>query len=503
MPPSLAAPEPVGLAIAALLLLALVALLPQGERRLARQPLLWLAAHLVAFGVLGLAPAAAPWRRAALLVSTLLLLASIGRSAVLLVLDVFVGARLQRPPPRIVRDLTQGIVWLAILLAALPIVGVEPSSILTTSALLTAAVALSLQETLGNLMAGLAIQLQRPFDVGDWIQFDGELKHIGHVVEINWRATKVITLDEVEVTVPNATLAKAAITNFTKPTRTSRRSLYVYAPADVPPHLVHGTILSAIAGSNGVVEKPAPSVVTNAFVEGNVEYWVRFFTESFHLRDGVDGAARDRIWYALRRLGVTAAASPNRAVHVQEVSAAAREREEQALAARERALRAVDFLAALDDDARRRLALASHTRLYTRGEAIVTKGETSAELFVVEEGEVEVVLGDARDRGDGGAVVARLGAGKFFGEMALMTGEPRNATVRASVPCRLLALDDRAMRHELEAAPELAGHISRVIADRQAANAAESASAAASAAQSVEERSSQLLGRIRKFFSLT
>jgi small-conductance mechanosensitive channel/CRP-like cAMP-binding protein len=501
MPSTLAAPEPVGLALAAVLLLALVALLPPGERRLARQPLLWLVAHLVALGVLRLAPEGASWRKGALLVSTLLLLASIGRSAVLLVLDVFVGARLHRPPPRIVRDLTQGLVWLAILLATLPIVGVEPSSILTTSALLTAAIALSLQETLGNLMAGLAIQLQRPFDVGDWIQFDGETKHIGHVVEINWRATKVITLDEVEVTVPNGTLAKAPITNFTKPTRASRRSLYVYASADVPPHLVHGTILSAIEGSTGVLEKPAPSVVTNAFVEGNIEYWVRFFTESFHLRDGVDGAARDRIWYALRRLGVTAASAPNRAVHMQEVSAAARQREEKALADRERALRTVDFLAVLDDDARRRLALGSHTRLYARGEAIVTKGETSAELFVVEEGEVEVALRDGGG-GDGGAIAARLGAGNFFGEMALMTGEPRNATVRAAGPCRLLVLDDRAMRGELEAAPELAGHISRVIADRQAANAMESASAGGAGLQGVEERSSQLLGRIRKFFSL-
>ena len=245
------------------------------------------------------------------------------------------------------------------------------------------------------MVAGLAIQVQRPFDVDDWIQFDSEKTHIGRVIEINWRATKVITLDEVEVIVPNATLAKAPIVNFTKPTTTSRRSLYVYAPVDVPPHLVQRTILDALAGSFGVVAQPPPSVVTNAFVDGNVEYWIRIFTDQFHRRDVVDGTARDRVWYALRRIGVTPASSPNRAVHLQEVSSAARAREERDLEERERALRNVDFLAVLPDDQRRRLAATSTVRLYVDGEAIVKKGEASAEMFLVESGEVAVVVADA------------------------------------------------------------------------------------------------------------
>jgi CRP-like cAMP-binding protein len=98
--------------------------------------------------------------------------------------------------------------------------------------------------------------------------------------------------------------------------------------------------------------------------------------------------------------------------------------------------------------------------------------------------------------------VARLGPGKFFGELALMTGEPRNATVRAAGPCKLLVIDDRALRTLLEIEPQLAGHISRVIADRQAALEASEAAASRRPAPSLEERSSQLLGRIRRFFSL-
>ena len=93
----------------------------------------------------------------------------------------------------------------------------EPGSLLTTSALLTAVVGLSLQDTLGNMLTGLALQMQRPFEVGDWIQFDPDPRNIGQVIEVNWRATTVMTIDDVEVIVPNGALAKAPIRNFSQP----------------------------------------------------------------------------------------------------------------------------------------------------------------------------------------------------------------------------------------------------------------------------------------------
>src|SRR5690606_39397019 len=112
---------------------------------------------------------------------------------------------------------------------------VEPASLLATSALLTAVIGLSLQETLGNLFAGLAIQAERPFEVNDWIQFDEHRHRVGRVVEINWRATKVETSDRVILTVPNGVLARAPIMNFSRPTALVRRSVYVDAPFDAPP----------------------------------------------------------------------------------------------------------------------------------------------------------------------------------------------------------------------------------------------------------------------------
>jgi small-conductance mechanosensitive channel len=494
----------VGISIAIALIALVRLLVPAASKRRSREPTAFLAIHVVAKVLLLVIDEGTIAFRIASLVATVLLFASVGRSVVLIALEGIINPRLARPLPQIFRDIIQGVVYVVLLLVALRTAGVDPGSILTTSALLTAAIALSLQETLGNLVAGLAIQMQHPFDVDDWIQFDTETRHVGRVLEINWRATKVITLDDVEVIVPNATLAKAPITNFTKPTTSSRRSIYLQISADVPPHTVRTAILDALPGALGVLETPAPTVVVNNFVDGNLDYWVRFHTDVFELRDGVDSAARERIWYALARAGISQGL-PNRNVLLHEVS---NETEDADVARqtkkRAQALGAVDFLHALSEEQRQQLAQASRIHLYAAGEMIVRQGDASAEMFIVQSGEV-VVLSDLGSSPNGkkgrSTEVARLGPGEFFGEMALMTGEQRTATVRATKPSTLIGVDQRAVRALLESSPEIAATISRVISERQAARDSARALADAPVAN-VEERNSQLLGRIRKFFAL-
>jgi len=493
--------ELAGVGIALALIVALRLLLPDANRRLLRQPVLFLLAHLVMAGVARLFEGDtenAP-HRASLVIALLLLLGSIGRSGVLLVLDVGFGRRMARPLPKIIRDLTQGVVYVAVGLAALRTAGIDPGSILTTSALLTAVIGLSLQETLGNLFAGLAIQVQRPFDVGDWIQFDADPKHIGRVLEINWRATKVQTLDDVEIIVPNGTLGKAPIVNFTKPGADSRRSVYVTIPYAVPPRAVHKLILEAIRGSTGVLADPPPSVVTNQFSDVGVEYWVRFWTDQFHKRDGVDGGVRDRIWYALAREGI-GIATPRRDIFTHEVSDESRAREaERRAAARVASLRAVDVLAVLPQPELERLSNATKVHLYAPGETIVNKGDQTSELFVIRAGSVRVLVPKKAGKLE---EVARLEAGKFFGETALMTGEPRNATVVAAEDCELLAIDHDALKGTLDAHPALAETMSRVLAERQAKLEEHATRSSEEQTKLITEKTNQILARIKNIFAL-
>lgn len=472
------------------------------RRGLLRQPLVLLVAHLVVLTIDRLAPHGPGTPPLLGPLALLLLLASIARSAVLLLLDVILGPRLGRPLPRIVRDILHGLVYAGIVLVALRDAGVEPTSLLTTLALLTAVLGLSLQETLGNMFAGLAIQVEAPFEVGDWIQFDAEPKHVGRVLEINWRATRVVTLDDVEVVVPNGALAKVPITNFTKPTPVSRRLAYVAAPYSVPPLEVHAILLKAIADAPGVVREPAPSVITHLFGEYGIEYWVRYYTDQFDKRDGIDGGVRDRIWYALRRAEVEIP-YPHRTIEMHQVTAESSALETaRTLSVRGRALLGVDIFRVLSDVERAHLAELAQHRLYAPGEVIVRQGDESSELYVIEQGEVVVSVERAAAGASAATLleVARLGPGQFFGEMALVTGDRRQATVRAARACQLLSVNREAVQRIMEQAPDLAERMSNVLMERQA-QLDERASERKSEVDGDLRSQEDSVARIRKFFA--
>src|SRR5690606_34089289 len=198
----------VAVLIALSLLLAARLLLPREDRRLVHLPFFLLVLCGVAWAIALFYERDTYAGRLLRLAQLFLLLASMGKSSFLIVIHAVLAKRLSFPLPRIVQDIIQIGVYLGVALITLRAAGVEPGSLLATSALLTAVLGLSLQDTLGNMFAGLAIQAERPFQVGDWIQYDAAPEHVGEVTEINWRATRILTLDHVTITVPNGALAK-------------------------------------------------------------------------------------------------------------------------------------------------------------------------------------------------------------------------------------------------------------------------------------------------------
>ncbi len=485
--------EMIGVPLALVLLVVAIALLPPGERKRARQG----AGLLLASIVLGLAhllvPNEAAVERVLLFAATFCLLASMGRSLVLLGIDVVIERRTARASPRIFRDLSTAVVYLVVGLVALRAIGVEPGSILTTSALLTAVVGLAMQDTLGNLVSGLALQMQPPFDVGDWIEIDSGT-YAGRVTEVTWRATTVMTLDHVEVILPNANLAKAAIRNYSRPSTVSRRRVVVGVTYSATPQEVHEVLVAAARDVPGVLATPPPSSRTRAFADSSIEYEVLFYIDDFGKAPLVEGAVRDRVYYALARRGL-AIPYPTRSV-VFEPAPDPSQARAAAKARRLAMLAEIDVVRPLPDDAREMLADRATSRVYGAGEVIVRKGDPSMELFIIERGYVGVEIGGT------GAVaeVAQLAAGQYFGEMGLVTGEPRAATVRAKTQCHLVVIDHDSFHDMLASHPEVVERMGMSLAARQA-----ELDAAAHAQRSVaapEERSRRLISQIREFFKL-
>jgi small-conductance mechanosensitive channel len=386
----------IGLTSASFLLALLVLMLPRGRRAKARLPF----AMLVAYALLGALGSFIPEdvvaSRPVSVLSTFLLLSATARIVFLLIVDAVFAGRLGRPLPKILRDILQGIVFLLVIMATLRSMGVEPGSLLTTSALLTAVIGLSLQDTLGNLFAGLSIQAQTPFEVGDWIGFDDHPRNVGHVIEINWRATKIITHEEIEIIIPNGALAKAPIRNFSKPSPFTRRTVEVGCDYDVSPSRVRAVILASIQGAADVLDEPPPTVAVGAFGPSSVDYQVHFYVSNFARRFAIESLVRERIWYALKRARISIP-YPIREVHTHvssdegRAAVAASERDERA-----KLLGQVDFLAVLPEDAMATLAALVETRLYGPGELVLEQGAQGDELFIVVRGQVGGVVGAPR-----------------------------------------------------------------------------------------------------------
>jgi small-conductance mechanosensitive channel/CRP-like cAMP-binding protein len=480
------------------LIVALVALVlfifsaPRGRRWLAWGPITLLLLAPLPLAVAWLFPDSFNAPKLAALGIRFFLLASLLQS-VLLMIVVSAWERVSRPIPRIFLDVLRLVTIVAALIAILFEAGVRAENLFTGSAVLTAVLGFALKDTLGNVFAGLAIHAEQPFELGDWIQYDTNPAHIGRVVEINWRATKVITLDEAYVIIPNGQLAQASIRNFTKPEPWSRRSLYVVAPYDVSPQRVQQTIVDAIRGSFGVLEHPAPSVVTNEFKERGIEYWVRLFTTEFDKRDRVDGMARDRIWYALARQGIEIPVATQQ-IRITQLPPPVIESETTAVERRVRSLQQIGMLGPLTPEQIGRLAEENVERFYAAGEPVIRQGDPGDSLFVIMSGRVEVTV---LQEGATSVRLATLEEGDYFGEMSLMTGAPRSATVAALVETRLLEVGKESFRRLLAAQPNLVEQLGAALQVRESERARAMASV-----DRVGPESYDIFQRIHDFFSM-
>ena len=480
------------------LIVALVALVlfvfsaPRGRRWLAWGPITLLLLAPLPLAVAWLFPDSFDAPLIAALGIRFFLLASLLQSVLLMVI-VSAWERISRPIPRIFLDVLRLVTVVAALITILFEAGVRAENLFTGSAVLTAVLGFALKDTLGNVFAGLAIHAEQPFELGDWIQYDTNPAHIGRVVEINWRATKVITLDEAYVIIPNGQLAQASIRNFTKPEPWSRRSLYVVAPYDVSPQRVQQTILGAIRGSFGVLEHPAPSVVTNEFKDRGIEYWIRLFTTDFDKRDRVDGMARDRIWYAFARQGIEIPVATQQ-IRITQLPPPVIEPETTAVERRVRSLQRIGMLGPLTPEQIGRLAEENVERVYAAGEPVIRQGDPGDSLFVIMSGRVEVTV---LQEGAASVRLATLDEGDYFGETSLMTGAPRSATVAALVETRLLEVGHESFRRLLAAQPNLVEQLGAALQVRESERAQAMASV-----DRVRPESHDIFQRIHDFFSM-
>ena len=365
--------------------------------------------------------------------------------------------------------------------------GINLGALFTTSAIFGVILGLALQDTLGNFFAGISLQADRPFQVGDVITVGAE-RHLGVVEEISWRAIKIRTFTNHVVLIANSNAAREPIEVCPRGNLNARLVFFNTLYTDSPAKTIH-VVREAVREAENVSTKVPPIVRIRNLGDNGVDYEVKYWLEDYAKFNDTDALIRQRIWYAFRRAGLNFA-YPTRTLYVERRAGAA-QRDGGALVER---LSAVDIFAPLSVEETGMLAQAAVRHVFAPGEVVIRAGDPGSSMFVVHNGRVRVQVNEnGRAR-----TVATLNEGDFFGEMALFTGEPRTANVVALEETEVLEIGFAAMKSVFDTNPNLVESLSFIIAERRQGLAAQTDSDTPASVSS-----GSLLSTIKRFFGLS
>ena len=391
--------------------------------------------------------------------------------------------------PTLVRNVFSIIAFTALffLLFSLVFPDADLGALFTTSAIFGVILGLALQDTLGNFFAGISLQADRPFQVGDVITV-GVLRQTGVVEEITWRAIKIRTFSNHVVLISNSTAAKEPIEVCPRDNLNARLVFFNTLYSDSPAKTIH-VVREAVREADNVSPKISPIVRIRNLGDNGVDYEVKYWLTDYAKYNDTDALVRQRIWYAFRRAKLNFAYPTRTLLIERRPGAGMREGEDSAIVER---LSAVDIFAPLSSEETTMLAQAASSHVFAPGETVIRGGDPGSSMFVVHNGRVSVQVnenGHAR-------TVATLSDGAFFGEMALFTGEPRVASVVAIEETEVLEIGHSAMKRVFDNNPDLVESLSHIIAERRQALAATEATSA-----DHDERAG-LLSSIKRFFGM-
>jgi len=410
-----------------------------------------------------------PWHERALVLSGLLEVLVLINLLAIAIFDLLLPACRVRMA-YIVNDVFLALGYGLTALWLLHQLGVNISNIVATSAVVTAVLGLALQPTLGNLVSGIALQLDESIHVGDWIELEGKLQ--GQVREIRWRHTVVETRDWDTIIVPNATLLSQSIRILGKREGEALQHRqwvffnvdFRYAPGEVI--RVVDEALQATPVEN-VASEPRPHCICLDLAkdggESYARYAVRFWLTDLLHDDPKSSAVRSLIYAALQRGGIPLAIPAGTVFLSEDNPEHDRRKQDRELSGRLRVLDSVTLFASLTPEEKAFLAPRMRHAPYSRGEIVTRQGATAHWLYVLAKGEVDMRIGNE----GGDRSVTTLTAPSFFGEMGLLTGESRVATVVALADIECYRIDKEDLKVIVSKRPEMAQALATVAAQRR------------------------------------
>ncbi|MEG3860561.1 mechanosensitive ion channel family protein [Microcoleus sp. herbarium12] len=349
------------------------------------------------------------------------------------------------------------LVGTAIVLAA--VWGADLAGLATGLGISSIVIGLALQDTLGSVMSGMALLLERPFNVGDWLRI-GDIE--GEVVDINWRSVRLLTSQRQTIVVPHQFIGKGIIYNYSQPERIYNQRLNIGFSYDSPPNLVKQVLTSTALATQGVLAEPEPKIKTKSYDETAIVYEVDFFVKNFGEVDQILDRFMTRIWYAAQRNNLTLYRYRySYAVEAADKADSASSKLAQSLHSIPGFMPYAREPKNLDD-----LAKGTILQKFGAGEKVIRQGEPGNALYIIIAGEAKVTV---RNELGMELEVMTVLRGEFFGEMALFSGEPSPVSIAAAEDLQVLVIYSDAVNTMIERQPSLGREIGQIIESRSKA----------------------------------
>ena len=400
------------------------------------------------------------------------------------------------PVPKLLRDLVATLIFLIVLMVVLSVgyhAETQLKGLLAGSGVLAIILGFAAQNLLSSVVAGLSLQIQRPYKVGDWLKLGDAY---GEVMEIRWGATRLRTNDAITLHIPNNEMVKQTVVNLSYPTRAHYMRLRIGAEYSAPPNRVKDALIRATLEAPGVERYPPPQVYVSEYGDSAIIYEIKFTMTTHSGYSEARDAIYTNAWYEFRRQKITIP-FPTRTLEISRRRARTAEEEH---AHTRTILEAEPLFSCLTGEQLDDLIRGSRRIRFGRGEKIIEQGADGASMFVMLQGAAHVSVSQ-----NGTMLrVASLGRGDYFGEMSLLTGEARTATVQAEEDCEVIEISKPAMAAILRDAPECVTQLSELLATRRMETEGLLKDATVTPAQEKKEREyrATFLRRLRSVFEL-
>jgi small-conductance mechanosensitive channel/CRP-like cAMP-binding protein len=355
---------------------------------------------------------------------------------------------------KLVQDILSALIYLSAAFAIVAYVFDLPiQGLLATSGVIAIVLGLALQSSLNDVFSGLVLSLSHPYKAGDWIKIDGGAE--GRIVELNWRATHILTGRQDLAIVPNSTIAKSKIVNLNYPS--SIHGITIEVRLSAPPASGKNIVELALLNSQLILTFPRPSVLTQSIDATQTEFEITFFVD----RLDSDADAQNELFDMISRHAVAAGARlapPKNAPY--------QSRDDGALSIKDLSpdtvLTLAGIFASLTPDERAAIGAKLKKVSYEKGDVLVQMGVVLQSLFIVGRGVLSITRPDnGRER-----EALRFGPGDYFGEMGFLADKPAISNITALAPTTVYELTKADLRPILEARPEIAQELCRAMAQR-------------------------------------